>query len=73
MERCLAADLGVDEEVAVATTMKQIFECLVVSPQLGLPGSSGRVAAAARPILLEWRTPRQLNSCSREFACCCRH
>lgn len=31
MERCLAADLGVDEEVAVATTMKQIFECLVVS------------------------------------------
>ena len=32
MERCLATDLGVSEEQAVPTVMKQIFECLVVSP-----------------------------------------
>ena len=33
----------------MATTMKQIFECLVVSPQHGLPGSLGLVAVAASP------------------------
>jgi hypothetical protein len=31
-ERVLAADLGVEESQAVPTAMKQIFECLTVSP-----------------------------------------
>lgn len=45
MERCLAADLGVEEAQAVPTAMKQIFECLVVSEgPLFVESSGGRVA-----------------------------